>query len=291
MTTGSLNEVCMRNIDEDTITEAVVRSLDGCEDPRLRQILAALVRHLHDFAREVRLTEEEWMQGIRFLTDTGHMCSQTRQEFILLSDTLGLSMLTVAMNHGHSSRATEATVFGPFHVDDAPRLEQGQDIAAGAPGEPLDVDVTVTSSDGTPIAGAEVDVWQADEEGLYDVQVAALGPQRRARAVMKTDGQGRLRFRALVPTAYPVPTDGPVGRMLVACGRHPWRPAHIHFLISAPGHESLTTHLFREGDPYLDSDVVFGVRRSLVVKMEQGANGAAALRHTFVLDKTGAAAV
>ncbi|WP_280156291.1 dioxygenase [Piscinibacter sp. XHJ-5] len=267
----------MRNIDEHTITGAVLESLEGCDDPRLKQILGALVTHLHDFVREVQLTEDEWLQGIRFLTATGQMCSDTRQEFILLSDTLGVSMLTVALNRKQSAAATEATVFGPFHVDDAPRLEQGCDIAAGAPGRPLDVDVVVRSSDGTPLPGAEVDVWQADEEGLYDVQ---RGPHRRARAVMKTDAEGRLRFRAIVPTAYPVPTDGPVGRMLVASGRHPWRPAHIHFLIKADGHETLTTHLFRDGDPYLDSDVVFGVRRSLVVEMGD------TLTHTFVLDRS-----
>lgn len=266
----------MRNIDEQTITAAVLASLEACDDARLRQILGALVTHLHDFVREVRLTEEEWMQGIRFLTATGQACSGTRQEFILLSDTLGVSMLTVALNQGHSPGATEATVLGPFHVDDAPRAEQGQDIAAGAAGRPLDVDIVVTSTDGSPLAGAEVDVWQADEDGLYDVQA---GTQRRARALMKTDAGGRLRFRAIVPTAYPVPTDGPVGRMLVASGRHPWRPAHMHFIIRAEGHETLTTHLFRDGDPYLDSDVVFGVRKSLVVKMEQG------LRYRFVLDR------
>jgi hydroxyquinol 1,2-dioxygenase len=266
----------MRDIDEHTITAAVLASLEACDDQRLRQILGALVSHLHDFVREVQLTEEEWLQGIRFLTATGQACTDTRQEFILLSDTLGVSMLTVALNQRRSPAATEATVLGPFHVDDAPRAEQGQDIAAGAPGRPLDVDIVVRSSDGSPLAGAEVDVWQADEDGLYDVQA---GTQRRARALFKTDAEGRLRFRAIVPTGYPVPTDGPVGRMLVASGRHPWRPAHIHFIIKAQDHETLTTHLFREGDPYLDSDVVFGVRKSLVTKMDAG------LTYTFVLDR------
>lgn len=277
----------MRNIDEHNITEAVIRSLDGCDQPRLKEILASLVTHLHDFAREVRLTEAEWTEGIRFLTDTGHKCDDKRQEFILLSDVLGLSMLVVAMNQARSAGATEATVFGPFHVDDAPRLPQDSDIAAGAPGEPLDVDVLVTSADGTPLAGAEVDVWQADEEGLYDVQRTELGASRRARAVMRTDADGRLRFRTIVPTAYPVPTDGPVGCMLVASGRHPWRPAHIHFMIRAEGHESLVTHLFRSGDPYLDSDVVFGVRQSLVVRMEpERKSQPRKLQQTFVLDRS-----
>jgi hydroxyquinol 1,2-dioxygenase len=274
----------MRNIDEHTITDAVVRSLDACDNPRLKEILTSLVTHLHDFVREVRLSEAEWMEGIRFLTSTGQMCSDTRQEFILLSDTLGVSMLTVALNNAHPPGATEATVFGPFHVDDAPPAEQGADIAAGAPGEVMDVDVVVTSLGGTPIAGAEVDVWQADEDGLYDVQIAALGPQRRARAVMKTDAEGRLRFRTIVPSAYPIPTDGPVGRMLVACGRHPWRPAHVHFMIKAAGHETLITHVFRDGDPYLESDVVFGVRSSLVASIPAARpGGRAKLAYRFVL--------
>jgi len=271
------------HIDEHSITDAVIRSFDGCDNPRLKQIMTSLVTHLHDFVRETRLTEAEWMEGIRFLTATGQKCNDTRQEFILLSDVLGVSMLTVALNQARSPGATEATVFGPFYTDDAPRLEQGADIAGDAPGEPMEVDVVVTAPDGSPIAGAQVDVWQADEEGLYDVQRATLGTRRRGRAAMKTDAEGRLRFRGVVPTAYPVPTDGPVGRMLVATGRHPWRPAHMHFMIRAEGYETLVTHLFREGDPYLDSDAVFGVRRSLVVKIPSSPKPV--LSHTFVLDR------
>ncbi len=277
----------MRNIDEHNITEAVIRSLDACDNPRLREVLSALVAHLHEFAREVRLTEAEWMRGIDFLTRTGQACTDTRQEFILLSDVLGVSMLTVALNQGHSPGATEATVFGPFHVDDAPRVPQGTDISFGAPGEPLDVEVEAVSADGTALAAAEVDVWQADEEGLYDVQRPELGSRRRCRAVILTDAEGRARFRTVLPTAYPVPTDGPVGTMLVASGRHPWRPAHLHFLIKAEGHETLVTHLFCSGDPYLESDVVFGVRESLVVRMEpERIGGTRTLRHTFVLDRS-----
>ena len=276
----------MRNIDEHTITEAVVRSFDRCDNPRVKQIMTSLVTHLHDFVRDVKLTEAEWMEGIGFLTATGQKCTDTRQEFILLSDTLGISMLTVALNHPCPEGVTESTVFGPFYVDDAPALPQGADIAHGAPGEPLEVDVLVTSTDGTPLANADVRVWQADEEGMYDVQRAELGSERRGRAKLRTDAEGRLRFRAVVPTAYPVPTDGPVGRMLVAGGRHPWRPAHLHFMIQVPEHETLITHLFIDGDPYLDSDTVFGVRRSLVVKLESGRDGAQRLRHTFVLAPT-----
>jgi hydroxyquinol 1,2-dioxygenase len=253
----------MRNINEHTITAAVLERLSDCPDPRLREVLSALVRHLHDFAREVKLTEAEWMAGIEYLTATGQKCDDKRQEFILLSDTLGLSMLTVALNHSKSPQATEATVFGPFHVPGAPALPLGADISGGAKGEPLFVQARVCGRDGEAVADAVVDVWQADAEGLYDVQRAGLDhPQ--ARAVLRTDAQGRLWFRAVTPVAYPIPTDGPVGVMLRATGRHPWRPAHVHFMISAPGYQTLITHVFRDGDPYLDSDAVFGVRSSLI---------------------------
>jgi hydroxyquinol 1,2-dioxygenase len=275
----------MRNIDEHTITRAFVQRLDGCDNPRLKEVLTALVTHLHDFAREVKLTEPEWMAGIQFLTRTGQMCTGTRQEFILLSDTLGMSMLTIALNHAKPPGCTEATVVGPFHTDDAPHVALGTDIARGAPGKPLDVDVVLHSTDGKAIAGAEVDVWQADDAGKYDVQYSGL-TERRARAVLRSDAQGRVRFSTIVPTAYPVPTDGPVGQMLVATGRHPWRPAHLHFMIKADGHETLVTHLFREDDPYLDSDVVFGVRNSLIVQMPENPAkpGRHMLHHDFVLN-------
>ena len=287
----------MRNIDASTITPAVLQRLAGTQDARLKEIMTALVTHLHDFAREVRLTEEEWQAGIAFLTDTGHLCNDTRQEFILLSDTLGVSMLTIALNHAKPPGATEATVFGPFHTDDAPTAEAGADIARGAPGVPLFAHVQVRGLDGEPVPEAEVDVWQADEDGLYDVQRLELGDERRARAVLRTDAGGSVRFRSVVPTPYPIPTDGPVGRMLEATGRHPWRPAHVHFMIRAEGYEPLTTHLFRDADPYLDSDVVFGVRSSLVGDYARHDPGVApdgsrvetpffTLDHTFVLPRT-----
>lgn len=263
----------MRNIDQNTITPAFLARLENCADPRLKQVVTSLVTHLHSFAREVALTEGEWIQGIEFLTATGQMCDAKRQEFILLSDTLGLSMLVVAQNNTKPAGATEATVFGPFHVADAPLVAQGADLSGGAPGTPLFVDARVVSASGAPIANAEVDVWQADDDGLYDVQRPELGDTRRARGVLRSDANGAVRFRSITPTAYPVPTDGPVGQMLLATGRHPWRPAHVHFLIKAAGFETLTTHIFREGDEYLDSDVVFGVRSSLIgdfVRHESG---------------------
>jgi len=280
----------MRNIDEHTITEAVLQSIAGTPDPRLKQVLTSLVTHLHDFVRDVRLTEGEWQAAIGFLTATGQKCSDTRQEFILLSDTLGVSMLTIALNHAKPAGATEATVFGPFHTDDAPRVEQGADIAHGAPGLPMFVHAIVQGPDGAPVADAEVDVWQADDDGLYDVQRPELGDARRARAVLRTDARGAVRFRSIVPTAYPIPVDGPVGAMLAATGRHPWRPAHLHFMIRADGWQPLTTHIFRDGDAYLDSDVVFGVRSSLIgnyVEHPPGTapGGAAIATPFFTLDQ------
>ena len=262
----------MHTITEHTITDAVLACLENCADPRLKALLGSLVRHLHDFVRETRLTEAEWLLGIEFLTATGHITDAKRQEFILLSDTLGVSMLTVAQNHSKPSGATEATVFGPFHVDNAPRFDIGDDISGGASGEPLFVNGTVKALDGKPLADATLDVWQADDQGLYDAQYKEL-TQARARGVLRTDAQGRFAFRSILPVPYPVPIDGPVGRMLLASGRHPWRPAHVHFRIQAPGHETLTTHVFRAGDPYLDSDVVFGVRASLVGDFRAHAGG------------------
>jgi len=264
----------MRNIDENTITEAVLQSLSATPDARLLEVLSGLVRHLHDFAREVRLTEAEWMAGIEFLTATGQKCSDKRQEFILLSDTLGLSTLNVALNHAKSSQATEATVFGPFHLSDAPRFALGDDISGGAVGEPLFVQAIVRGTDGKPVADAEVDVWQADADGFYDVQRPELGAPQ-GRGVLRSDAEGRIHFRAVMPVAYPIPTDGPVGRMLEATARHPWRPAHVHFMISAPGYQRLTTHVFSDGDRYLDSDAVFGVRSSLIGDYRRHAGGEA----------------
>ena len=274
----------MININEHTITAAVVQRLADTPNPRLKQVLTSLVTHLHDFAREVQLTEAEWMAGIQFLTATGLMCHAKRQEFILLSDTLGLSMLTVALNNAVAPAATESTVFGPFHVPGAPHLAAGGDLAAGAPGEPLFVQARVRGVDGRPVADATVDVWQADDEGLYDVQRPELS-QHRARGVLRTDTQGRFHFRSVLPVAYPIPTDGPVGQLLLATGRHPWRPAHIHFMVAAPGYQKLITHVFRSDDDYLHSDVVFGVRSSLVanfVRHEAGlAPDGTPMQHPF----------
>jgi len=259
----------------EAITQAAIDSFDGAANPRLKLIMQSLVKHLHAFAQETQLTEEEWMAGIQFLTATGHKCDDVRQEFILLSDTLGLSMLLVAMHDGTQQGATEATVLGPFHTHDAPAIQNGADITNGAPGEPLFVTGRVVTTDGKPLANALVDIWQADSEGLYDVQRGELESQRRARGLMNTDTNGNFSFWTVLPEAYPVPTDGPVGQMLLNTGRHPWRPAHIHFMVKADGYQPLVTHIFREGDRYLDSDVVFGVRPSLVGKFQSHGVGKA----------------
>jgi hydroxyquinol 1,2-dioxygenase len=253
----------MRNIDEDTITGAVIARHANAPDARLRDIMTSLVQHLHAFARDVKLTEAEWFEGIRFLTEVGHITDDKRQEFILLSDTLGLSMLVTALNHAKPMGCTESTVFGPFHVEGAPRFELGADVARGAKGEPCWVRGRVRDLDGRGIGGAEIEVWQADAAGFYDVQYADL-EQHRARGVLASAPDGSFHFRSIVAEPYPIPHDGPVGRMLAALGRHPWRPAHLHFMLSAPGYERLITHVFRDGDAYLDSDAVFGVRGSLI---------------------------
>lgn len=282
----------MRNIDENTITEAVVASFADCKDERLRTVMTSLTRHLHAFAREVRLTEEEWFAGIRFLTEAGHITDDKRQEFILLSDTLGLSMLVTAQSNPKPAGCTEATVFGPFFVEGAPVFPNGADISNGAPGQPCWVSGQVRDSSGRPVAGALLDVWQSDEEGLYDVQRG--GDEHRARGRLRADDDGRFAFRTILAESYQIPHDGPVGRMLEAVGRHAWRPAHLHFMIQAPGHETLITHVFRNGDQHLDSDAVFGVRSTLIADWARHEPGQApdgtrcdtpfhTLRYDFVL--------
>ena len=253
----------MINVDEWTITDAVLEAQAGCTDPRMQQVLTSLVRHLHDFAREVKLTEAEWMTGIEFLTAIGRITTERRQEFILLSDTLGLSTLVTAQNNVKPPACTESTVFGPFFVVGAPNVENGGDVANGAHGEPCFVSATVSGLGGERIGGADIAVWQSDEEGFYDVQIEGLDhPQ--ARGNLRSLEDGSLRFKSILAAPYPIPHDGPVGRMLEHLGRHPWRPAHLHFMITVPGYQTLVTHVFRSGGRYLESDAVFGVRSSLI---------------------------
>lgn len=273
----------MRNLDQNTITEAVLARHANTENPRLKAIMSSLITHLHAFAREVELTEDEWFKGIEFLTRCGHITDDKRQEFILLSDLLGLSMLTVAMNNDKPAGCTEATVLGPFHVEDAPHYALGADISNGARGIACVVRGTVCGIDGKAVPNAHIDVWQSDEEGLYDVQHAEID-HAQGRGILNADSEGRYHFRSILAVPYAVPNDGPVGDLLKAVGRHPWRPAHLHFLIKADGYETLITHVFRSDDPYLDSDAVFGVRQSLIADWTQQADGTYLVEYDFVLN-------
>ena len=268
-----------------SLTQSVIDSFSKTEDPRLKEILGSLVKHLHAFAEDVKLTEAEWFKGIEFLTATGQKCTDTRQEFILLSDVLGLSMLTVAMNHDKPQGGTEATVFGPFYVNDAPRYENGEDVSNGASGKPCSVSGTVKNNSGQPIPDAVIDIWQADDEGFYDVQKDNL-THSQARGVLTSQSDGSFHFKSIVAEAYPIPMDGPVGTMLKASSRSPWRPAHLHFMIKAKGYETLITHVFKKGDSYLHSDPVFGVRNSLIADWVEQSDGITTLNFDFVLNES-----
>ena len=253
----------MRDLNEDSLTEAVLARIAGTADPRLKEIGEALVRHLHGFVRELRPSMAEWQAAIAFLTATGQKCDENRQEFILLSDVLGVSMLVDAINNPVGDAVTETTVFGPFYVP-APEFACGASIAGALGGTPMLVSGTVRAPDGAAIADAIVDIWHADEQGFYDVQQRETlgGPGGRGR--FRTDPGGSFHFWTVRPSAYPIPTDGPVGALLRAQARHPYRPEHIHFMIEAPGFRRLVTHVFAEGDAYLESDAVFGVKNSLI---------------------------
>ena len=264
----------MSQQDKLTITRAAVGRLSRAKDARFKRVMTSLIRHLHDFVRDVDLTEDEWMAAIEFLTDTGKTCSGRRQEFILLSDTLGVSMLVVmlAQARARGKDATEATVQGPFFWEGAPEMALGADIANGVVGEPAYYSGRVLDAKGKPLAGAVIDVWSVDAGGLYDMQT---GETMRARAKLRSDRDGRYSFWSVRPADYPVPTDGPVGKMLRAMGRHAMRPAHMHFMVRAPGHRALVTHVFDSRSKYLDSDAVFGVRDSLVTNFRKHKPGKA----------------
>jgi protocatechuate 3,4-dioxygenase beta subunit len=252
------------NTSEDDITNEVLDRFAQTPDPRLKQIILSLIGHLHAFVKEVQLTEAEWFQAIEILTRAGHMSDDKRQEFILFSDTLGASMVVDLINHRKPDGATESTVFGPFHRLNAPEMPYGGNIAhLDKEGPPTLVAGRVLDLDGRPIAGAMLDVWQAQTSGLYDSQDPSLN-EMHMRGKFRTDAEGRYLVRTVRPVHYPIPSDGPVGAMLRATGRHPWRPAHIHFVVSANGYEPVTTHIFDTADEYLASDAVFAVKQSLI---------------------------
>src|ERR687895_1373352 len=255
----------MRQFTEDTLTEAAIARLKDVKNPRFKQLMTSAVKHLHAFAREVQLTEEEWFEGIKFLTQVGQKCDEKRQEFILLSDVLGLSMMVVALNHETAPGATEATVLGPFFAHGAKEYGYGADLREGATmkGEDVWVSGKVLSLDGKPIAGAALDIWQAKADGIYDLQTEG---EFELRGRVKANARGEYAFKSYKPKFYSVPVDGPVGDLIRATGNHHMRPAHMHAIVSAPGYQPVITHVFVEGDPYLDGDAVFAVKDSLIAR-------------------------
>jgi protocatechuate 3,4-dioxygenase beta subunit len=254
----------MRNLNEANLAEAVIAAMSGTKSARFKEIMTSLVRHLLAFIQEVNLTESEWLTGIQFLTSVGQKCDERRQEFILLSDTLGATTMKDFVNHRKPLGVTEYTILGPFYRPDAPEFPLGGNLADDISGEPVLLRGRVLAPDGSPISNAKVEIWQSDSEGFYDLQMQDVEGSA-LRGVFHTDVAGHYMVRTIKPSFYPIPNDGPVGQMLIAMGRHPYRPAHIHFMISAEGYQPVTTELFVGGDPYLDSDAVFGVRESLIV--------------------------
>jgi hydroxyquinol 1,2-dioxygenase len=275
--------MAVRKFSEKNLTSEVLYRIRNTKNKRLKQVMTAYIRHLHAFVREVKPTPEEWMQGIQFLTETGHWSTGKRQEFILMSDTLGVSMLVDAINYKAGGGATESTVLGPFHREKAPKYPLGASISRHkSDGETCFVSGTVRDTKGRPVAGAKLDIWQGGADGLYDSQ---KGNAMNLRGVFHADAKGRFHFRCVKPEFYPVPNDGPVGHMLTATGRHPMRPPHLHFWITAKGFRPLITHLFVRGGKYLDSDAVFGVKPELIVDFKKGKDRAYRASYDFVLMK------
>lgn len=264
-----------RELDEHNITEAVLERFSQAPDPRIKEVCVSLVKHLHDFVRDVRPTEDEWAYAIDFLTRTGQICDDVRQEFVLLSDTLGVSTLVDSINNPAGGDITQSTVLGPFWTAEMPDCKLGDNIAGNMKGEPCYVYGTLRSEDGTPLANAQMDVWHSDDDGFYDVQQLEELGGTAGRGRFRTDENGKFWFWSIKPTHYPIPTDGPVGEMLRAQGRHPWRPAHLHFIFQAPGHRRLVTHIFDPTDEYIDSDAVFGVKESLIREYKENPPGTA----------------
>jgi protocatechuate 3,4-dioxygenase beta subunit len=278
--------------------EVVTARMADCPDARLKEVMQSVIHHLHAVVKEVEPTHEEWMAAIQFLTDTGHMCTDWRQEFILLSDTLGVSMLVDAINNRKPSGATESTVLGPFHITGVPEYENGANICLDGKGEPLVITGSVTDVEGNPIEGARLDLWQANDEGFYDVQQKGIQPDNNLRGIFSSEADGSYWLRSVKPKHYSIPSDGPVGKLLMKLERHPNRPAHLHYIVGADGYEPVITHIFSPDDPYLNSDAVFGVKESLVGNYVQTddpdraaklgvANPFWTIETNFVLEKAG----
>ena len=254
----------MQYFSEEFSAEVVKQQYGNCKDIRLKTIMESAVTHLHEFVKEVEPTHEEWMYMIEYLTKTGQKCDDKRQEFILLSDVLGISALVDTINNRKTLNATESTVLGPFHVKNAPIRDMGDNINYDGKGEPAYIFGSVTDTDGNPIDGAAIDVWQANDDGFYDIQQPGVQPEMNLRGIFSTKDDGKYWFKSVKPKFYSIPTDGPVGTMINATGRHPNRPAHLHYIVSAEGYKTVVTHVFVKGSEYLDSDAVFGVKSSLI---------------------------
>lgn len=274
---------------EEASVQTVNARMGPSADARLARVMASLVSHLHAFVKDVALTQDEWSLAIDFLTRTGKICDENRQEYILLSDVLGVSMLVDAINNRRPQGATENTVLGPFHVDGVPEYPMGASITKDGGRETCQFEGTVTDLDGTPLDGVRIDVWSDNEDGFYDVQQPGVQPAHNNRGVFVTGKDGRYWFQGIRPVSYPIPDDGPVGQLLAQLGRHPYRPAHMHFIISRGGFETVITHTFVAGDAYLDSDAVFGVKQSLIVTFVPVQDGETKWRSTydFVLQRRG----
>lgn len=288
----------MPYVTEQNLTAVALERWKDIPDPRLRQIMQSLIKHLHGFVRDIEPTQAEWAAAVDWLTRTGQMCSQKRQEFILTSDVLGVSMLVDAINHRRAGAATPSTVEGPFHIPDAPPVANGGDMAKGAPGIPCFVTGSIRDLDGRPIGGAVLDLWQTDGEGLYEDQRDTQGPYMRG--LYRSQPDGSYAIRTVAPIAYTIPMDGTVGELMNRTKISHMRPAHIHFAITAPGHHSLVTHLFQKGDEFIDTDVVYGVKEPLIVEFVKKPAGKAPtgetvatpfyeVKYDFVLSRKAAA--
>jgi hydroxyquinol 1,2-dioxygenase len=258
--------------EEETSDDVVIARMGEDVTPRTREVMSAVIRHLHAAVKEIRPSHEEWLQAIQFLPRTGQMCNDWRQEFILLSDTIGVTMLVDAINNDHGSEATENTILGPFYVENPPQRENGANICLDGKGEPLIVRGRVLDTDGNPIAGATIDAWQTNDDGFYDVHQKDVQPDMNLRGIFTSDKDGSYWFRSVKPRFYPIPGDGPVGEMLAAMGRGINRAAHIHFIVKATGYETVITHVFPPDCPYLEVDAVFGVKESLVGDFKHNTN-------------------
>lgn len=267
--------------EENSIASVLARINDDECTPRFREIMTSLITHLHTFVKDVELTQEEWEIAIDFLTRTGQKCDNERQEWILVSDTLGVSMLVDAINNRRHGKATENTVLGPFHLAGAPELEMGSNISLDGKGETCRFIGRVLDVDGNPIEGARLDVWSDNSDGFYDVQQPGIQPKYNNRGIFTTGADGSYDFIGIKPVSYPVPVDGPAGEMLTGMGRHPNRPAHTHLIVTAPGYQKLVTHIFVGDDPYIDSDAVFGVKESLIAPFVESPEADTAWRCPF----------